>query len=278
MSAASCNKIVHAVCLTAAVVLIPAVTLPALPASAAVVGRSAAADSAKKATKEKKPAREKKPKQAKKARSSPILRGLDVSSFQHRDGNPIDWQTLVRDGIRFVGIKVSEGTYYANPYYPTDAKAAHSAGLDVLPYVFANPQTASGAATAAFAVGTSAYHHGDRMLPLAVDLENDPYSVKGKPGNCYGLRRPEMIAWIRGFMTEAKTLTGTRPIIYTTADWWRQCTGDTRQFQRSSLWVADYGVGTPAVPAPWQHWTFWQYTDSARLPGVGMTDLDYYRR
>jgi hypothetical protein len=28
------------------------------------------------------------------------------------------------------------------------------------------------------------------------------------------------------------------------------------------LWVADYGVSAPAVPKPWSHWTFWQYTDS----------------
>jgi GH25 family lysozyme M1 (1,4-beta-N-acetylmuramidase) len=261
MSATSCHKIVHAASLTAAAVLISAVALPALPASAAVARKPAASSSSKA-----------------KARPARILRGVDVSSFQHRDGNPIDWQTLVRDGISFAGIKVSEGTYYANPYYLSDAQAARSAGLDVLPYVFANPQAAGGAATAAFAIGAADYHHGDRTLPLAVDLENDPYSVKGKPGNCYGLRRPTMLAWIKGFVSEAKTLTGTRPVIYTTADWWRQCTGGATRFARSSLWVADYGVGTPAVPAAWQHWTFWQYSDSARLPGVGVTDLDYYRR
>jgi GH25 family lysozyme M1 (1,4-beta-N-acetylmuramidase) len=28
------------------------------------------------------------------------------------------------------------------------------------------------------------------------------------------------------------------------------------------LWIADYGISEPAVPAPWQHWTFWQSTDS----------------
>jgi GH25 family lysozyme M1 (1,4-beta-N-acetylmuramidase) len=277
MSATSCHKIVHAASLTAAAVLISAVALPALPASAAVAGKHAASSSSKaRAGSSRMKARTGSSRM--KTGSARILRGVDVSSFQHRDGNPIDWQTLVRDGIRFAGIKVSEGTYYANPYYLSDAEAARSAGLDVLPYVFANPQAAGGAATAAFAIGAADYHYGDRTLPLAVDLENDPYSAKGKPGNCYGLRRPTMIAWIKGFVSEAKTLTGTRPIIYTTADWWRQCTGGATRFARSSLWVADYGVGTPAVPAAWQHWTLWQYSDSARLPGVGITDLDYYRR
>lgn len=185
---------------------------------------------------------------------------------------------LVRHGIRFVGIKVSEGTYYANPYYRADALAAHSAGMRVLPYVFANPGSSGGAATAAFAVGISAYHRGNRALRLTVDLENDPYSVKGKPGNCYGVRRPAMVAWIAAFTTKVRLLTGVAPILYTTADWWRQCTGDTHRFRHSPLWVADYGVRSPAVPAAWRHWTFWQYTDGARLPGVGVTDLDYFRR
>jgi GH25 family lysozyme M1 (1,4-beta-N-acetylmuramidase) len=206
-----------------------------------------------------------------------VLRGVDVSSFQHLGGKSIDWQALVRDGIRFTGIKVSEGTYYANPYYSTDAGAARAAGLDVLPYVFANPRDSGGAATAAFAIGVSAYHKGSRTLPLAVDLENDPYSAKGKPGNCYGLGRSSMVAWIKEFTTEVKELTGTQPIIYTSASWWQQCTGDTSQFQRSSLWVAEYGVQQPTVPQPWDNWTFWQYSNGGSLPGVGMTDLDYFR-
>lgn len=238
-----------AACPTAAVVLISAVAAPPVPAAAAVTKR--------------RPAR--------------VVRGLDVSSFQHRGGKAVDWKLLASDGIRFAGIKVSEGTYYANPYYRTDARAARAAGLSVLPYVFASPQWSGGAATAAFAVGVSAYHRGDGMMPMAVDLENDPYSAKGKPGNCYGLRRPAMVAWISKFTTEAMLLTGVRPVIYTTADWWRQCTGDTRLFRRSELWVAGYGVRTPAVPRPWQRWTFWQYTDGGRLPGVGVTDLDYFR-
>ena len=34
---------------------------------------------------------------------------------------------------------MSEGTYYDNPYYASDAEQAASAGLFVMPYAFANP-------------------------------------------------------------------------------------------------------------------------------------------
>lgn len=245
----------YGACLTAAIVVIQAVAAPGIPASAAVAGSAAATGRP----------------------PSFAIRGLDISSFQHAGGKQVNWRTLARYGIRFAGIKVSEGTYYANPYYRSDARAAAAAGLYVMPYVFANPRWSGGAATAAFAIGVSGYRRGARMLPLAVDLENDPYSARGKSGDCYGLRRPAMLAWIAAFTHEITLRTGVRPVIYTTADWWRQCTGNTRRFQRSGLWVADYGVRTPAVPAPWQHWTFWQYTDGGRLPGVGVTDLDYIR-
>jgi lysozyme len=202
-------------------------------------------------------------------------RGLDVSAFQHAHGAVIDWSGLAQDGIRFVGIKVSEGTYYANPYYASDAQDARSVGMMVLPYVFANPQLSGGAATAAYAISESSYRRDDKTLPLAVDLENDPYTAKGYPGNCYGLSVSQMVAWITAFTAETSQLAGVHPVIYTTADWWRECTGNTTLFRQDPLWVAAYDVPAPEVPAPWGQWTFWQYTNAGVVPGIGMADLDY---
>src|SRR5450756_1336716 len=67
-------------------------------------------------------------------RSGRPVRGLDISAYQHA-GPPINWRVLARHGIRFVAIKVTEGTYYTNPYYRSDARAAAKAGLAILPYV-----------------------------------------------------------------------------------------------------------------------------------------------
>ena len=49
------------------------------------------------------------------------VRGLDISSYQHGRA-PIDWPQLARYGLRFVAVKVSEGTYYRNPYYQSDGR------------------------------------------------------------------------------------------------------------------------------------------------------------
>jgi GH25 family lysozyme M1 (1,4-beta-N-acetylmuramidase) len=200
-------------------------------------------------------------------------RGLDISAYQHR-GAPIDWLRLAREGLDFVAVKAAEGTYYQNPYYPADTRAAAAAGLAVLPYVFANPSRASGAATARFAVRAADLPRGPARLPLVVDLENDPYK---KHHNCYGLRVPAMLKWIAGFVGVTEARTGRRPVIYTTDAWWQQCTASTGEFRADPLWLASFGVTAPAVPSPWRQWNFWQYASNGLLPGVGRVDLDYYQ-
>jgi GH25 family lysozyme M1 (1,4-beta-N-acetylmuramidase) len=199
-------------------------------------------------------------------------RGIDVSAYQNANG-PIDWRELAGHGIKFVAIKASEGTYYTNPYYLPDARAASRAGLAVLAYAFANPAQAGGAATASFAVRTAHLRRGHGALPLVVDLENDPYSAS----DCYRFGRGRMIAWIAGFASRVRALTGSRPVIYTTVSWWRECTGSTGRFRRDPLWLADYSGGRPAAPSAWARWSFWQYSEEGYLPGIGWTDLDVFQ-
>ena len=199
-------------------------------------------------------------------------RGIDISAYQNANG-PIDWRELASHGIRFVTIKASEDTYYTNPYYLSDARAASRAGLAVLAYTFANPDRAGGAATASFAVRAARYRRGRGALPLVVDLENDPYSTS----DCYWFGRGRMIAWIAGFTSRARALTGSWPIIYTTAAWWQECTGSTGRFTRDPLWLANYDGGQPAAPSPWTRWSFWQYSENGYLPGIGWTDLDVFQ-
>jgi GH25 family lysozyme M1 (1,4-beta-N-acetylmuramidase) len=200
------------------------------------------------------------------------VRGIDISAYQHADG-PINWRRLARQGIRFVAIKVTEGTYYTNPYYWPDDRDAARAGLAVMPYVFANPAAAGGAATASFAIRAARYGRGRAELPLVVDLENDPYAKS----NCYWLGSRRMIAWIAGFTTRTRALTGAWPVIYTTDAWWEQCTRSTGRFSADPLWLAAYDTGWPSAPRAWDRWAFWQYTDEGYLPGVGWTDLDFYQ-
>jgi hypothetical protein len=144
----------------------------------------------------------------------------------------------------------------------------------VLPYVFANPSRASPTATVKFAVSAISAIGGERgHLPLVVDLENDPYN---KSADCYRLPVPAMLAWIAGFTAQTEALTGKWPVIYTTEDWWRECTGSAGQFRHDPLWLAAFDGTRPSVPSPWRGWTFWQYSNDGSLAGIRQADLDYF--
>ena len=213
--------------------------------------------------------------QATAAAASTTLNGVDVSSFQHPSNAAINWASVAGAGYQFVAIKATEGNYYVNPYYASDAAAAAAAGMYVAAYHFANPPDSTGAAQADYAVQNAGnYKVGGQYLPLALDLEYDPYSTDW----CYGLSPAQMVSWISGFVTEATTLTGAAPIIYTPRNWWELCTGSSTAFGSEVLWVPAYSAGTPgALPDSWNTWTMWQYTSSGTVAGIsGSVDLDYF--
>jgi GH25 family lysozyme M1 (1,4-beta-N-acetylmuramidase) len=213
------------------------------------------------------------------------VEGIDVASHQHPNGDAINWTDVASAGYKFAFIKVSEGSYYTNPYYAGDASGATSAGMFVAPYTFAIPNYSGGALQADYALDHAGFANvGDgRALPLILDIEYDPYDSAQPSGDgtneCYGLTQSQMVAWIAAFVAEADRRTGQLPVIYSTADWWDNCTGDSAAFAADALWVADFGVTTPAVPAAWNGtYAYWQYTDSVApsgLPTGIVTDASY---
>jgi len=204
--------------------------------------------------------------------SGAVARGLDVASWEHPHGALINWAQVARDGYTFVFVKASEGNYYANPYYATDLRQAKAAGLYVTGYHFAVPNVSGGAGQADYAVQRARYAADGRTMPLALDIEYNPYGR-----TCYGLTTARMVAWISAFTAEVRRVTGQPPIIYTTADWWHTCTGGSTAFGSDPLWVAGSRRGSPLMPAGWGNWTFWQYTSQGTVPGItGTVDVSYF--
>ena len=198
--------------------------------------------------------------------------GVDVADYQHRNGALIDWPQVAAAGYKFAFVKATEGDYYVNPWYAYDLARAKAAGLYVAGYHFAIPNVSDGASQADYALQNGAYTPGGRTLPLALDIEYNPYGQE-----CYGLTPAEMVAWVASFTAEAKRVTGQLPIIYTTADWWNTCTDASAAFGADQLWVAAFGADSPPMPAGWSNWTFWQYTSRGSVPGItGPVDLSYF--
>jgi GH25 family lysozyme M1 (1,4-beta-N-acetylmuramidase) len=223
-------------------------------------------------------------------------RGVDISDFT--TVNKSTWPDLRHGGITFVGVKASEGDYFRDSIYQPYTRAATAAGLYVMPYVFADPYQGDAARkTHGYGTGTTqaiyawdneigaakttpAYSSSSLMLPVVLDIEADPYAGGASQPNaneCYGLSRPALVTWVGQFLAEMKALSGKTPIIYTAPDFWARCTGNYAGFGATDpLWIADYGISSPAAMPGWGSPTFWQYTSFGGVKGIGgPVDLDY---
>ena len=207
--------------------------------------------------------------------------GIDVSRFQ----GVIDWPTVAGSGIRFAFIQGSRGSGAdctvkpaqcgPDPYFAANRLAAESAGIRVGAYhrAFASGGTAADARADALAeanifiaqVGT--LQRGE-LIPV-LDAES-PFT---------GMTSSSLCTWIRVFVKRVTKKLGRKPMIYTNASSW-SATGNTTEFARARypLWVAEWGVSRPTVPANnWsgRGYSVWQYTSSGSVPGIsGRVDMD----
>ncbi|TDV46135.1 GH25 family lysozyme [Actinophytocola oryzae] len=200
------------------------------------------------------------------------VRGIDVARYQH-DGGDIDWSQVAGSGIRFVGVKATEGDYYENPYFADDQDAARAAGMYAFAYHFGTPNDSGGVAQADYFVDRAGYTPDGRTLSPVLDMEYNPYDTANV---CYDKTPAELVTWIQDFVGEVKVRTGATAMIYTAPTFWSDCTANSTAFAAHPLWIANYGVAAPTVPSAWGGWTFWQYSKSTAVPGIsGDVDGNY---
>ena len=188
-----------------------------------------------------------------------MVAGIDVSSHQPS----IDW-SKVAPHVNFVYAKATEGTYYVNPLFDSEYEGPYDRGVIRGSYHFAVPSNSSGTAQADYFIAHGGGWSADgKTLPGALDIEYNPY---GKA--CYGLSTGEMVNWIKNFTSEYAAKEHAYPVIYSTTDWWRTCTGDSVAFADDDpFWVAKYGKSSGSLPSGWGYYSFWQYSDSGTQPG-----------
>ena len=187
--------------------------------------------------------------------------GIDVSHYQ----GGIDWGA-VRTANNFVYMKATEGTTYRDPNFNSYYTGSYNAGLIRGAYHFGLPDRTSGAAQAQYFVSHGGgWSRDGKTLPPMLDIEYNPYGA-----TCYGLSTGAMSQWIADFSNEVQRLTSRFPVIYTTTNWWNQCTGSNPNFAAANpLFVARYASSVGALPAGWGFYTIWQYSSSGHTPGIG---------
>lgn len=199
----------------------------------------------------------------------PGTRGIDVSHWQ----GWINWHAVAAKGVRFAYIKATEATSYVDPAFRSNYTRSLAAGVIRGAYHFAVPSASSGAAQANYLVDHGGGWSPDgHTLPPALDIEYNPYG----DDICYGLTRREMVAWVSDFAVTVRRRAGRWPVIYTTANWWESCTGDSPVAARHSpLWIASWNNRRrpTSLPNGWRSCTFWQYANHGDVPG----DQDVFR-
>ncbi len=174
--------------------------------------------------------------------------GIDVSWHS----GVIDWTTVRTAGHTFAYLKATEGVDLADPAFPDHWRAAKHAGIIRGAYHFYvtedDPEE-----QARFFISTVVLEPGD-LVPV-VDVETIGH---GTP--------PGLAARLRRFCDVVEAHYGVRPAIYTSPKFWNRHLDGS--FGQHPLWIAEYGVDTPTVPAGWDGWHLWQWQENATVPGV----------
>ncbi|WP_033287865.1 lysozyme [Amycolatopsis jejuensis] len=186
--------------------------------------------------------------------------GMDVSGHQ---GN-VDWQAAWNAGARFAYVKATEGTGYRNPYFTQQYNGSYQVGMIRGAYHFARPDISDGATQADYFVAHGGGWSADgRTMPPMLDIEYNPYGQ-----TCFGLSQSAMVAWVRSFSERVHAKTTRWPMLYTTTDWWKTCTGNSKAFgETHPLFIARYAKTAGPLPDGWRYYTIWQYSDSGNKPG-----------
>ncbi|MGW2653900.1 glycoside hydrolase family 25 protein [Streptomyces sp. NPDC001478] len=215
--------------------------------------------------------------------TSYAVTGVDTSHHNHgnKGTTPIDW-TRLADAHRFAFLKATQGVSVKDGWFARDYAAASRTSLLRAPYHFFDPRgTGDGAAQARHFVTTvraAGYRGGEPgELPPVLDVEKLP--AKGGKEVCPKALRADQI---RAFLHEVKRTFGVTPIVYTRASFVHDCmNGKGQVFAGHPLWLARYGSGAKEpqqVPGAGRAWTFWQYTDRARVAGIeGPADRNVFR-
>jgi lysozyme len=71
---------------------------------------------------------------------------------------------------------------------------------------------------------------------------------------------------------------GRKPVVYTGAWFWEPNILRGAEWADYDLWIANYGVQSPGLPADWSSWRIWQHSDKGQLAGVSSryTDLNWF--
>lgn len=194
------------------------------------------------------------------------VKGIDVSSHQ----GTIDWEKVKDAGYQFAFLKATEGIDWVDSTFAANRKGARDAGLKVGYYHYFRPNDTVDEQVKNF-VSTVGKAEPD-ALRLVIDTEDPkiwkPYSVEQ--------RNKMIVDWCQKVQKQL----GVKPsvLVYGSPNFFDETLQNNAKLGKFDLWIANYNVPEPTIPKPWSKWTYWQYSEKGKVPGIEGTgvDLDMY--
>lgn len=179
--------------------------------------------------------------------------GIDIS---HHNSN-VDLAAIEQN---FIYMKATEGVSFVSPVHAARMRAALLLKKNCGSYHYYKPKLDPLEQAEHFCRNLTG-----NMNPV-LDLE-DPYDSG-----------PQLIKDIKIFLDYVENYTGKVPVIYT-GYYYILGLKLPAEFARYPLWLAWYTTSDKVkAPAPWAQWTFWQYSETAQVKGVGKCDVNWYNK
>lgn len=189
-----------------------------------------------------------------------VIPGIDVSRYQGK----INWEKVALAAYRFVIIRATVGDYYTDPNFSENWSGAKDSGILVSAYHAVTPDRSAESQIEHF-FDILDNRKADLALILDIELAR-------------GVSPAAITACIKDCLNKTEQLDGRKPIIYTAKWFWDINVLPSAEWAQYDLWVAHYGVSSPALPEGWSEWKFWQYSNRGRVSGIESehTDLDWF--
>lgn len=180
------------------------------------------------------------------------IKGIDISNYQ---GN-VSWRAISENGsARFTYIKATEGMTYQDPYFKKNWEGAAKQGITAGAYHFFT-LTSTGSEQAENFISMVPKQKG--KLPPAIDVEAKI------------VNESQLKSELNDYISAVMKYYGQKPVFYVSSKVYNILYD---MYPGYDFWVINYD-GRPAAKG----WTFWQYSENGKLPGIdGKIDLDIYR-
>lgn len=178
------------------------------------------------------------------------VRGVDVSAYQ----GEIDWQTLASQNVEFAFIKATEGSGFTDKRFAYNHSEALKTNLRVGAYHFFSFES-GGATQAENFIKT--VPKTENMLPPVVDVEfYGNFSAKNAD-------RAAIASELTIMINALYEHYGMHPIIYTAEE--EYALFIEGGYENNPIWIR--GVYSEPQISDGREWTFWQFTNRAKLEG-----------